>query len=648
MKQSKLRRTFACAWVSLFTVTAGAAVPTIEAFFQGAQIRSVSISPDGKWLAMMVTAEGKNFVAVKDRTSPTPATPVLASNDRDNFEPSWCRWANNERLLCSFTGRERDKYLHKVFPVTRLVAVNRDGSQQKQLLQNPFAPSGQLNDRIIDWTPEDPRTVLIEKYSPQAGLRVLKLDIYSGKANPYESNNEYIGHFGTDGHGNVRLGWGRVDMTNYYFAKLKGESKWRRLARVNTLSSDEAFTPIAVIAGTNYAYATRDHEGRSALWKIDLADKEDPQLVFASSRVDVSPLFTPDNRVLAVLPESGTKDAYYLEPAAELTGRVLAGLFKDKAYFIRDMSADLKTVVVVAETDVIAPEFYVLDLAGAQPTLQRVGSRYPALAKTDLAPTEYLHYPAADGTQIPAFLTRPVNATGLPPLIVMPHGGPWARDAWGFDSWVQVLAREGYAVLQMNYRGSGGYGKAWRDASLKDWGGLPYSDTLDGLKWAVAQKYADPARVCVVGGSFGGYLALEAAVRDSPLLKCVVSVAGVSDLRELKSDSNFFANYRIVREMIGDDPVKLRAYSPRLHADNVGVPVLLVHGAEDYTVEPDQSEFMARALQEAGKTYQMVMIDGTDHYFQNQAPQRRLFVSITDFLRKYLGAPAALQAAGSP
>jgi len=649
MKQVHGPRSFAVALLTLFAVSAAAAVPTLDAFFQGAQIKSVSISPDGKLLAMIVTADGKNFVAVKDRTAPTPATPVLASNEHDGFEPSWCHWANNERVVCSFAGRERDKYRAKVFPVTRLVAVNRDGSQQKQLLQDPFAPSGQLNDRIIDWTPEDPRTVLIEKFNPQIGLRVLKLDIYNGQADVYETVQEYIGHFGTDGHGNVRLGWGQVNLTDYYFAKLQGETKWRRLARVAALSSDKAFTPIAVIPGTNYAYATRDHEGRSALWKIDLADKEDPQLVFASSHVDVNPLYTPDNRVLAVLPESGTKDAYYVEPAAELMGQVLAGVFKDKQFYIRDMSADLKTVVVMAESDVVASEYYVLDLAGAQPKLQRVGSRYPALDKTELAHTEYLHYPARDGTMIPAFLTKPVNAVGLPPLVILPHGGPWARDAWGFDTWVQVLAREGYAVLQMNYRGSDGYGKAWRDASLKDWGGLPYSDTLDGLKWAVEQKHGDPARVCVVGGSFGGYLALEAAVRDSPLLKCVVSVAGVSDLRELKSDANFFTSGLVVNEMIGSDPAKLRAYSPRLHADSIAVPVLLVHGTEDYTVEPDQSEYMAKALQEAGKPYKIVMIEGTDHYFQNQAPQRQLFVSITDFLRQYLGSPApSAQAAANP
>ncbi len=148
MGRFRLRCAHVCAAImSLVSGNAGAAVPTLDAFFQGAQIHSVSISPNGKLLAMIVTADGKDFVAVKDRTSATPATPVLAPNENDDFRPSWCQWGNDERLLCSFRGRERDKYLHKVFPVTRLVAVNRDGSQQKKLLQNPFQPSGQINDQ---------------------------------------------------------------------------------------------------------------------------------------------------------------------------------------------------------------------------------------------------------------------------------------------------------------------------------------------------------------------------------------------------------------------------------------------------------------------------------------------------------------------
>ena len=220
-------------------MAAGAEVPTLDAFFAGAQIRSVSISPNGQSLAMIVTADGKNFVAVKERNSATPATPILAPNERDGFDPGWCHWANDERVVCSFHGREHHKALAKIFPVTRLVSVNKDGSKQKMLLQDQFQPSGQINDRIIDWTPESPRTVLIEKFNPQIGLRVLELDVYSGGASPYEQPHQYIGRFGTDGHGNVRLGWGQLDMKVYYHARLQGETKWRRLGRVGVFDRGE-------------------------------------------------------------------------------------------------------------------------------------------------------------------------------------------------------------------------------------------------------------------------------------------------------------------------------------------------------------------------------------------------------------------------
>jgi dipeptidyl aminopeptidase/acylaminoacyl peptidase len=642
MSIQAVRGALVAAVVSLFgTTPVSAAPPSLDDFFSGVQIRGVSISPNGQFLAMIVNAEDRRFVAVKDRFASTPAVPVVASNGADTFEPRWCRWANDERIVCSFQGRERDKYLGKVFPVTRLVAVNRDGSKQKLLLQDPMNPSGQINDDIIDWTPDDPATVLIQKYDPRGGVRVLKLDVYTGDTDAYENAHQFIGSFGTDGHGHVRLGWGVQDLTVSYFAKLEGETKWRRLARANVFSTDETFDPIAVIPGTNYAYATRDHDGRRALWQIDLADKEDPKLVFASSLVDVQPVFTPDNRVLAVLPDSGSKDAYYVEPTAELLGQVLGRLFSDRQYHVIDMSADLKRVVVLTDSDVRAPEYQLLDMGKTPAQLQRIGSRFPGLDKAELASTQILTYPARDGTPIPAYLTMPVNAgTSLPPLIVLPHGGPWARERSGFDSWVQMLVRDGYAVLQMNYRGSAGYGRKWRDASYRDWGGLPYSDTIDGLKWAIENKHGDPRRVCVVGGSFGGYLALAAATRDSPLLKCVVSVAGVSDLRELKSDSGFFSNHLIVRDMIGNDAEKLKADSPRMRAAGIDVPVLLIHGADDWTVEADQSEMMAKAMTAAGKPYKMLIIPGTDHYFQNPGPQRQLFGAISDFLKQYLAGPA--------
>ena len=236
MVRSRLLRGIPLAAVLLCVhVATQAAPPPLEAFFAGAQIRSVSISPDGQALAMIVTADGKQFVAVKDRAQRRRRPhPILAPNGKDGFEPRWCRWANDERIVCSFIGRERDKYQGKVFPVTRLVSVNRDGSQaEATVAESVCTPSGQLNDRIIDWTPEDPTRCPDRKVQPAHGAAgSASSTSTTARSSSYESPYEHIGGFGSDGHGNVRLGWGSYDLKNYFYARLEGEKKWRELARI--------------------------------------------------------------------------------------------------------------------------------------------------------------------------------------------------------------------------------------------------------------------------------------------------------------------------------------------------------------------------------------------------------------------------------
>ena len=210
----------------------------------------------------------------------------------------------------------------------------------------------------------------------------------------------------------MRLGWGRYQLKNYYFAKLEGEKEWRQLARVN----------IAVHRRRVHADRgdprhqlrlrhARSRGPRRAL-EVDLADKEDPQLIFASSRVDVRPVYTPDNRVLAVYPDSGSKDAFYVEPGAELLGEVLGRLFKDKMYYIQDMSADMKTVVVMAESDVLAPEFHVLDMSGTAGQTAACRLAFPGAREHRSRKDRIPHLPGARWDAHPGFLTRPVNAAG--------------------------------------------------------------------------------------------------------------------------------------------------------------------------------------------------------------------------------------------
>jgi dipeptidyl aminopeptidase/acylaminoacyl peptidase len=251
-------------------------------------------------------------------------------------------------------------------------------------------------------------------------------------------------------------------------------------------------------------------------------------------------------------------------------------------------------------------------------------------------------YPARDGTMIPGYLTKPPDAPeGQLPLIVMPHGGPIARDRWQYFFLQQFLASRGYAVLQMNFRGSGGFGNDWYAAAHQDWGGLTYDDIVDGARWAIQSGIADPHRVAIVGWSFGGYAALLGAVRDSDLFRCAVSIAGISDLGLLLYPGGGIVTGEILREQIGTHSAKLKADSPRRHADAVRIPILMFHGDADPQVDIEQSRAMAASLKAAGKPYQFIEFKGATHQIASSADRATMMHTIEDFLTANMGVPAA-------
>lgn len=219
----------------------------------------------------------------------------------------------------------------------------------------------------------------------------------------------------------------------------------------------------------------------------------------------------------------------------------------------------------------------------------------------------------------------------------MPHGGPIARDSWDFFFLRAFLVDRGYAVLQMNFRGSSGYGSEWFYAAHQDWGGLTYSDIADGTRWAIAEGIADPKRVAIVGWSFGGYAALLGAVRDSDVYRCSVSIAGISDLQQLLSNARYFTNYRIAREQIGNQSDKLRSDSPLRHIDAIKIPVLLVHGDRDAQAPVEQSTRMASALKRADKPHRMVLLKDATHQLGRKSDRMTLLTEIERFLGEHLG-----------
>jgi dipeptidyl aminopeptidase/acylaminoacyl peptidase len=648
--------------LGIFGAAAGrsASPPSIEEFAARSKVEDVAISPDGRYLAQIRTLDGKAMVVVADRRAgPNQVmTPVLG--EPEHFKFRWCHFATDTRLLCGFIAMVKERI---VYGTTRLVAVDVDGKNTRVLIQNSWEAQGQFQDRIINWSPGPPNTVLIEadeglsmeqlagnvqvygNVGTHALPAVFELNVVTGQVRIRQHARDPIRHWITDRQGTVRLGWGSSGTTRSYWAHLDGEANWRRLSKFEVFSREAHFDPIAISAeDPNAAYALGpSEEGREALWLIDLKDKEDPRLVFSHPIVDVTnPILSRDGRLLGARYDNGNPMIYYTDDRiAAVMGAIQR---KEPATFntVYESSIDDKVLVVRLSSDIDAPRFAVLDTVAA--SLAKVGAPYPDRDLSTLAPMRAITYPARDGTLIPAYLSTPrgVSPTHLP-LIVMPHGGPIARDTWGYFFLREFLVSRGYAVLQMNFRGSDGYGGDWFFAAHQDWGGLTYDDVVDGARWAIQQGITDPQRVCVVGWSFGGYIALVGAQRNPELFHCAVDIAGVSDLGLLIEEGHDWLGGEVVKKQIGFDRAKLKRDSPHLHAEDFKVPLLMLHGQMDAQVPFEQSEVMDAALKRAHVAHRFTVVPGADHSFTDVKDRATLLKETEDFLRENLpaGGPAA-------
>jgi acetyl esterase/lipase len=320
--------------------------------------------------------------------------------------------------------------------------------------------------------------------------------------------------------------------------------------------------------------------------------------------------------------------------------------FKDGFALLESWSRDRKRVLVFGEHAADAGAYYIYEPESKR--LRMLGKRYPQVtAQEHLGDRQSIKYRARDGKQIPAYLTLPVGvAPKNLPLVLLVHGGPHARDDFTFNWWASFLASRGYAVLQVNYRGSTGYGYEWFDAGRKGWGdGLMQTDVEDGANALVKSGFADAKHICIMGGSYGGYAALAGATLTPDKYACAVSVNGLSDPEDLLKDAQVGGKKSMGAEWWGksmgaDDMDHLRKVSPIRHADQVRVPVLLIHGAEDTVVPVEQSRAMNAKLQKAKVDVRYVELKGDDHWLSSASTRTQVLQEIETFLAKTIGATA--------
>lgn len=620
--------------------------PPIEAFARTPHIADVAISLDRRFLAFITSTGDDRAIVIYDRGGKLPPKTLWHSSGSKNTDARWCGWVNSTRVLCSLiiTGLPGDDSRKDGFiRQTRLLAANFDGSESIMLLNDDPKISAWYRDKVLRWPAAGGDTILIQLDQGRSGTSAYRLNVYTGAIDRVTGLARDV-DFSADAEGGVRLA--RVfndNATSTYQYRLSGQSDWRPWGVFAYGEPSDEFLPLAVVPGTNRFFGARKYRGRSALWEWGLDRRGRPHLVFSSAQADIGDLVVArSGAVLGVRYEAALPAVHYLDARARSVIEGADRLFPGRFNFIHDVTGDMSAYIVRSASDAEGGTFHLLDASTGAGDLQQLGTAYPELAEQSLGRMKPVEYPARDGVSIPSYLTLP--AQGKPTgLIVMPHDGPDERTSWSFDYLRAFLVSRGYAVLEMNYRGSSGYGDEWTQAGLGQWYSRIHDDIADGARWAVEQGIVAPDRICIAGRGFGGLQALLAAIEDAGLYRCAISIGAWADLVAARSYANNWVGGSFAQVDLGmSNGARLRARSPVFQIAKVQIPVFLAHAARDLRVPASQSQEMADGLKRECKPHWLLILKDTDRELRWQSDRMLLLSGIEQFLERSLsGDPAA-------
>jgi dipeptidyl aminopeptidase/acylaminoacyl peptidase len=420
---------------------------------------------------------------------------------------------------------------------------------------------------------------------------------------------------------------------------------WRTVA---TYNFKESATPIAFTFDNQAIWVTSNvGRDRAALFEYDLAAGREGRLLFEHPEVDVAGLLSSKKRktlTAAVFETDRVGYRFFDELRADIQDfldRTLPGA--ENALVSHSRQED--RFVVYSGHDRTRGEYWLL--GAGRMKLDKLFDLSPWLREEDMAPMRPISFRSGDGLVIHGYLTLPVGREprGLP-LLVHPHGGPWHRDSWGFDPEVQFLANRGYAILQMNFRGSTGYGRRFFEASFGQWGLAMQDDITAGVQWVIGEGFADPRRIAIYGGSYGGYAALSGLTQTPALFACGISYVGVSNLFTwIAAIPPYWTPYlEMMYEMVGHperDEDRFRRTSPFYQADRIRVPLLVAQGANDPRVRKEESDQIVEALRKRGLEVEYLVKDDEGHGFRNEENQFEFYRTLERFLERHLGSAGA-------
>jgi dipeptidyl aminopeptidase/acylaminoacyl peptidase len=619
-----------------------------SALFSNPRVSSPRLSPDGTRIACLYSKGDEQGVFVRD-TKGGPVRFLVGITDLDT-RFAWLDWANDERILIS--AQARAPLAMGVSPrVTRLFVVDHTGKGYKWLGRR-WPLQAQFQDRIVHLLPDEPERVLIQYRDP--GERypcVRKMSIRSGKLKRHQRVIPGVNQWHADRDGRVRVGEGALGNRYRLWARTSVDQPFKDLCSHHAFQEDGLrFAGFA--EDPKKIYVRGPHEGRGAIFSFDLQKAQVARLVFAHPEVDAGGLvydWDTGRRLVAVRYVVDEPQVHFIDKEAE---RELAAienaLSKDlgRRVHLRTVSrrGDRQVLILEASSELQPPVYYSYDRATRN--LGFLLSSRPDVDVEALSSTQRLTYEARDGLAIPAYLTVPKGvAPQKLPVIVMPHGGPWARDAIRWNPEVQLMASCGFAVFRMNFRGSSGYGSAFERAGYREWGQAIQDDITDGVRWLIEQGIADPNRIGIYGTSYGGYAAMMGIVRTPDLYRAGASYAGVMDIETLvEDDGRYLWSVDWHDVMVGkgrDDRERLRSHSPLRRAAEIRVPVLLAHGENDARVHVHHSRRMAEALEDEGASVEYLEFPKETHGFILEKNRIRFYEELARFFGKHLAPRVA-------
>ncbi|WP_156878070.1 alpha/beta hydrolase family protein [Sphingopyxis sp. QXT-31] len=594
----------------------------------------VKLSPDGQRILYRGRVGGKPFIAYR----PLNDSNKVSFGIPDKAEVAWIRWAGNSRILIAvgmnvqYFGEEaRGTYLVLHDTVTGVSSVIRRKDQ------------GLEGDDVLYVDPEGQYLLLSIQKTIYDYPSVFRVTLPDGKMTEIVKARQPVWEWYADEAGIVRIGVGWEARKAKFFYRRAAEERFEMIGAVRPDEEDDWIDVARVVRGSDEGYVLSDKKtGRKALYKFNYRTREIGDLVYGNEKYDIDDYWlNDDGSVLEGASYTDDRDrVYWFDEAKKKQQVQIDKALADQQAWVTSRSRDGQRMLVLATAPHDPGAYYLLDRATRE--MAFLGALQASLPPEQFATTKAVSYRARDGMEIPAFLTLPKgrDPKGLP-LIIFPHGGPYGvRDKLEYDAQVQLMANRGYAVLQPNYRGSGGYGTSFDDAGRGQIGVKMQDDLDDGMDWLAEQGVIDKSRVCVVGASYGGYAALWAVMRNPERYRCAASFAGVTDWAAiLKYDRRFFSKKGRAKweaRVTGDATLDLSSVSPIQQVARLTRPVLIAHGDDDSIVPVSQSKKLVAALKKSGNLdFEYREYPGEGHGFSDPANQKDWFDRLDAFLAKH-------------